>query len=252
MSEMFREIPALRVNKESAPVQERIVTDEQIKIVINDTVTRTFSISPDSLKEFAVGYILGEGLAVSVDNITKLEIDENTIYVDVDLVDFDIRKELVVGSDCFGGWRRKIEYINPVESDYTVSKEDILEGFRRLKESAEVWKATGGTHIAGLVAKENDIFIAIEDVSRHVAVDKVIGASALKNLDFTKSFIVYSGRMPADMLIKIARIGIPILSSNAAPTSSGYEVALKARITLVGFARGERFNIYSHPERITI
>lgn len=252
MSEMFREISALRVNKESAPVQERIVTDEQIKIVINDTVTRSFSISPDSLREFAVGYMLGEGLAVSVDNITSLEIEDNTINVDVDLVDFDIRKELVVGSDCFGGWRSKIEYINKVESDYTISKEDIFEGFKRLKESAEVWQATGGTHIAGLVDKDNDTFIAIEDVSRHVAVDKVVGAGALKGIDFSRTFIVYSGRMPADMLIKIARIGIPILTSNAAPTSSGYEVALKAGITLVGFARGERFNIYTHPARIVI
>lgn len=252
MSEMLREISALRVNKEVAQIKEKIVTDEQIKIIINETLTRNFSISPGSLKEFAVGYILGEGLAVSVDNITSVEIEDNTIRVDVDLVDFDIRKELVVGSDCFGGWRTKIEYINNVESDYVISKEDIFEGFRRLKESAKVWQATGGTHIAGLINKKKDDFIAIEDVSRHVAVDKVIGAGALNNIDFSESFIVYSGRMPADMLIKIARIGIPILSSNAAPTSSGYEVALKAGITLVGFARGERFNIYTHPERISI
>ncbi|HML05619.1 MAG TPA: formate dehydrogenase accessory sulfurtransferase FdhD [Methanobacterium sp.] len=252
MSEMFREISALRVNEEISQIDEKIVNDEQIKIIINNTVTRSFSISPNSLKEFTVGYLLGEGLVVSVDNITNIEIEENTIKVDVDLIDFDIRKELVVGSDCFGGWRTKIEYINEVESDYTISKEDIFEGFKKLKENAKTWQATGGTHIAGLVNKDNAEFIAIEDVSRHVAVDKVIGASALKKIDFSRSFIVYSGRMPADMLIKIARVGIPILSSNAAPTSSGYEVAQKAGITLIGFARGERFNIYTYPDRILI
>jgi len=252
MSEMFRKISAIRVSDEISPIDEKIVNDEQIKIIINDSVTRSFSISPSSLKEFTAGYLLGEGLIASVDNITGMDIENNIINVKVDLVDFDIRKELVVGSDCFGGWRRKIEYINEVQSGYTISKEDIFEGFIKLKENARVWQATGGTHIAGLINKEKDEFIAIEDVSRHVAVDKVIGASALKKIDFSTSFIVYSGRMPADMLIKIASVGIPILTSNAAPTSSGYEVADKAGITMVGFARGKRFNIYTHPERISI
>ena len=250
MPEMFRNISAFRFNKKLSRIDEKIVNDEQIKIIINETVSRSFSISPNALKEFAVGYLLGEGLIVSTNNISSIDIENNTVNVSVDLVDFDIRKELIVGSDCFGGWRTKIEYINEVNSDYTISKEDIFEGFKKLKEEARVWKETGGTHIAGLVNKDNNEFIAIEDVSRHVAVDKVIGASALKDIDFSRSFIVYSGRMPADMLIKIARVGIPILSSNAAPTSSGYEVAKKAGITLIGFVRGERFNIYTHQDRI--
>ncbi len=58
--------------------------------------------------------------------------------------------------------------------------------------------------------------------------------------------------MPADMLIKIARVGIPIIASNAAPTSSGFAVAEEARVTMLGFVRGERFNIYTHPHRIII
>lgn len=252
MAEMFKKVNATRVDKEVSLVEEKIVNDEQIKIIINNTVSRSFSISPNSLKEFTIGYLLGEGLIVSVDNISEIKIEKDTINVTVDLADFDIRKELIVGSDCFGGWRTKIDYITEVDSNYTISREDIFEGFKKLKEEARVWKETGGTHIAGLVNKDADEFIGIEDVSRHVAVDKVIGASALKKIDFSRSFLVYSGRMPADMLIKVARVGIPILTSNAAPTSSGYAVAQKAGITLAGFVRGERFNIYTYPQRILI
>ena len=157
---------------------------------------------------------------------------------------------MVVGSDCFGGWRTKIEFIGKVKSDFTISKEALIDAFDKLKKAAKVWQETGGTHVAGLVYK--DYFVAMEDVSRHVAVDKVIGAGALKNYDFSKSYIVYSGRMPADMLIKIARVGIPIIASNAAPTSSGFAVAEEARVTMLGFVRGERFNIYTHPHRIII
>lgn len=247
---MFKRVNAIRFEGKPSNVVETIVNDEEIEMTINDSVSRRFSISPNSLREFTVGYLLGEGLTGSADNITNISIEENVINAEIDLVDFDIRKELVVGSDCFGGWRTKIEFIGKVESDFTISKEALIDAFDKLKKAAKVWQETGGTHVAGLVYKDD--FIAMEDVSRHVAVDKVIGAAALENYDFSQSYIVYSGRMPADMLIKIARVGIPIIASNAAPTSSGFAVAEEARVTMLGFVRGERFNIYTHPHRIII
>jgi FdhD protein len=250
MTEMFKSVNAVRIEGKSSYIEEKIVNDEEIELVINENVSRRFSISPNSLKEFTVGYLLGEGLITSADNITNITIEANTIKATIDLTDFDIRKELVVGSDCFGGWRTKIEFVGEVESNFKVAKEDIFKYFNMLREKAEVWQETGGTHIAGLVTPES--FIAIEDVSRHVAVDKVIGAGALAKCDFSRSFIVYSGRMPADMLIKIARVGIPIIASNAAPTSSGVAVAEETHVTMVGFVRGNRFNIYTHPDRISI
>ena len=248
MLEMFKQVNAIRFEGKPSKVVETIVNDEEIEMIINNSVSRRFSISPNSLREFTVGYLLGEGLTGSADNISNISIEENIIKAEIDLDDFDIRKELVVGSDCFGGWRTKIEFVGKVKSDFTISKEALTEAFGKLKNEAKVWQETGGTHVAGIVYEDN--FIAIEDVSRHVAVDKVIGAGALKNYDFSKSFIVYSGRMPADMLIKIARVGIPIIASNAAPTSSGFSVAEETRVTMLGFVRGERFNIYTHPHRI--
>ena len=91
-----------------------------------------------------------------------------------------------------------------------------------------------------------------EDVSRHVAVDKVIGAAAERGYDFSKCYITYSGRMPADMLIKVIRIGVPIIISNAAPAGSGYDVAKTGNITMIGFVRGDRFTIYTAPERVNL
>lgn len=250
MQKMVREVKALRVQDDVSPLEEIIVCDEEVELFINEQVSRRFSISPTHLEEFAVGYLLGEGLAVSVKDITRIDVHDNKINVEIDLADFDIRKELVVGSDCFGGWRRKIEMVNKVESKFQLTKEEIFKAFAKLKDSAKVWKETGGTHVAGIVYMDD--FIAIEDVSRHVAADKVIGAAALNNFDLTSSFMVYSGRMPADMMIKIARVGIPVIASNAAPTSSGFSVAQESGVTMIGFVRGDRFNIYSSPERVLI
>lgn len=250
MLEMFRKIYAIRVDEESHQIEEEIVEDVEVEMIINDLAFGRFSLSPNFLKEFALGYLLGEGLISSLDNISNLKIEDSTIDMNIDSVDFDIRRELIMSSDCFGGFRQKVEFLEKVESDYTVSKEDILDASRRLREESEIWRQTGGTHIAALVDKDN--FIAIEDVSRHVAIDKVMGAALLKGIDFSRSFMVSSGRMPADMVMKVARVGIPILTSKAAPTVSGYIAGEKSGLTLVGFVRGKRFNIYTHPERILV
>lgn len=232
--------------------EEEIVADETVTLVINDSLTRSFSISPNSLEDFTVGYMLGEGIINTVDNVEKLEVDGNKITATVDLEDFDIMKELIVGSDCFGGWRTKIDLINKVDSDFKADGDEILYFMEKIREKAITWEKTGGTHIAGLVNKEKNMFISREDISRHVAIDKVIGASAIEKLDFGNSYIVFSGRMPADVLIKIARVGIPLIASNAAPTLSGYTVANEANITMIGFGRENRFNVYTHPQHLKI
>lgn len=249
MPEMIKKVNIIRVGKEIQEIEESISDDDEIKIVVNKTVIGTFSMSPSHLKEFVVGYLLGEGLLNSKDDIKKLEIDGKTIEVETDLADFDLRRELVMSSDCFGGMRSKIDLTKKVESDYTITKEKIFEASKVLRERSEVWSSTGGTHIAVLVNGDN--YIGIEDVSRHVAIDKVIGAAELQNVNFSNSFMFSSGRMPGDMIIKVARVGIPIIASKSAPTSSGYMVGQESNVTVIGFVRGNRFNIYTHPQRIS-
>ena len=83
-----------------------------------------------------------------------------------------------------------------------------------------------------------------------IAVDKVIGYGLLNNFDLSESYVIYSGRMPADMVIKMTRSGVPILASNAAPANSGYNIAKKGNITLVGFLRGQRCNVYNNQNRV--
>ncbi|MGZ7044537.1 MAG: formate dehydrogenase accessory sulfurtransferase FdhD [Methanobacterium sp.] len=248
MPEMIKKVDIVRVGREIQEIEEPISNDDEIKIVVNKTVIGTFSMSPNHLKEFVVGYLLGEGLLSSKNDIKKLEIEGKTIEVETDLIDFDLRRELVMSSDCFGGMRSKIELTKKVESDFTISKEAILEASKALRQRSEIWSTTGGTHIAILVNEDN--YIGIEDVSRHVAIDKVIGAGELQDVDFSNSFMFSSGRMPGDMIIKVARVGIPIIASKSAPTFSGYLAGKESNVTVIGFVRGNRFNIYTHPERI--
>ncbi|RBQ22457.1 Protein FdhD [Candidatus Methanobinarius endosymbioticus] len=246
---LTREITAMKYKdgKNEKKIEE-IVFDETVSLKINDTPTRNFSTLPDSLIDFAAGYMIGEGIIKSFEEIEEIEVRETTINAKIE--NYHAEKDLVLGSDSSGGWRSRIKNITLVKSYLKIKKDELIINIEKLRKNADIWQKTGGTHVAAFVNNKNNEFIVREDVSRHVAVDKVIGAASRKKLDFSQSYVIYSGRMPVDMVIKIARVGIPILASNAAPSFSGYTTAEKANITLVGFIRGDRFNIYTHTDRI--
>lgn len=228
-------------------VTENVVKDSTITLTINNKIKRSLSAIEDSLKEFAVGYLFNENMVKTLEDIEKIEIDGNKINVEIN--DTLLKtKETVLCSDSAGGWRSKINNIEPVTSNFQVKSDELIERIEELKNNAQIWQATGGTHVAGIVYKDN--FIVKEDVSRHVAVDKVIGYGILHDYDLSNCYVIYSGRMPADMVIKIVRAGIPVLASNAAPAYSGCETAKKGNVTLVGFLRGQRFNVYNNKNRI--
>ena len=244
----IEEIDAISFKNGTAKnVMEKVVKDETVTLTINGNISRSLSAIEDSLKEFAVGYLFNENMVRSLEDIKKIEIDGPAINVEID--DTLLKtNETVLCSDSAGGWRSKIKEVNPVESDFQVNVDELINRIEELKNNAEIWQSTGGTHVAGIVHDWQ--FVVKEDVSRHVAVDKVIGYGILNGFDLNHSYVIYSGRMPADMVIKMTRAGVPILASNAAPANSGYNIAKKGNITLVGFLRGQRCNIYNNQNRI--
>lgn len=244
----IEEIDAINYkNGKAKDVKEKVVKDETITLTINGDISRSLSAIEDSLKEFAVGYLFNENMVNSMESIKKINVDGTQIHAEID--DTLLKtNETVLCSDSAGGWRSKIKTVNPVESDFQVEASELISRIEELKDNAEIWQATGGTHVAGIVYDSE--FIVKEDVSRHVAVDKVIGYGLLHDFDLSNSYVIYSGRMPADMVIKMTRAGVPILASNAAPANSGYNIAKKGNITLVGFLRGQRCNVYNNQNRI--
>ncbi|WP_410319679.1 formate dehydrogenase accessory sulfurtransferase FdhD [Methanobrevibacter sp.] len=244
----IEEIDAINYKKGIATdAKEKVVKDETITLTINGDISRSLSAIEDSLEEFAVGYLFNENMVNSMDAIKEIKVEGTQINAEID--DTLLKtNETVLCSDSAGGWRSKIKNVNPVKSTFQVKAEELISRIEELKDNAEIWQATGGTHVAGIVYK--DQFVVKEDVSRHVAVDKVIGYGLLHGFDLSQSYVIYSGRMPADMVIKMTRAGVPILASNAAPANSGYNIAKKGNITLVGFLRGQRCNIYNNQNRV--
>lgn len=254
--------------------EEKTVEDEYAYLFIDCLPPRKFSVYPKNLDDFAIGYCLGEGLIKTNEDIEEIKVSKTNVLVKTRLnhtseEDFE-QDDIVqkrkgkcehacvcrlleyqgVNSDNAGGIRSPLKTVTPNNSTLKIDATQIIKDMENLKENAKIWQDTGSVHVAQLIYKNKSIIR--EDVSRHVAVDKVIGAAFKSGYDLTQSYITYSGRMPADMLIKVIRVGIPIIISNAAPAASGYEIAKKGNITMVGFVRNNRFNLYSAPQRINL
>ena len=255
-------------------IKEFSVNDEYTYLFIDYLPPRKFSTYPVDLEDFAIGYCLGEGLIKDYFDIESIRVDGTNILVTTTLShdpEEDLEQEGIVqqkkgncehacvcrlleyqgvNSDNAGGIRSDLETIEPIQSDLTVDATQIIKDIKHLTDEAKIWQKTAGVHVAQL--KYEDKVIIREDVSRHVAVDKVIGAASKEGFDFSRCYISYSGRMPADMLIKVIRVGIPIIISNAAPAASGIDVANAGNITMVGFVRDNRFTVFTAPERINL
>ena len=255
-------------------IEERTVDDEYTYLFIDFLPPRKFTTYPIDLEDFTIGYCLGEGLIKDYSDIESIKIEGTNVLVSTKLSHLpeeDLEQEGIVQdrkgncehacvcrlleyngvlSDNAGGIRSELKTIEKNTSDLTIDARDIIEDMKYLKEHALIWSKTASVHVAQLVYQDKRIIR--EDVSRHVAVDKVIGAAAREGYDFSQCYITYSGRMPADMLIKVIRVGIPIIISNAAPAGSGIDVALAGNITMIGFVRGDRFTIYTAPERVNM
>ncbi|HHT18841.1 MAG: formate dehydrogenase accessory sulfurtransferase FdhD [Euryarchaeota archaeon] len=246
MSKMFKKTKIIRVNNQVRDIEDLIALDSKIELDVNGKKLGKFYLSPFNLEDFTLGYLLDERYIKSLKDVNKIEFKPSSIQVF--LKNFESYEDSDL--DCYNGWFHRDQTISFVKSDLKVGKETILQAYDHLIEKAEVWSKTGGTHVAALVDETH--FIVREDVSRHVAVDKVIGAGLKKNIDFSDSFLLCSGRIPPDRVVKLANVGIPIMITKAAPTMEGLKMGEKAGITLVGFLRNGRFNIYTHPHRIII
>jgi FdhD protein len=107
-------------------------------------------------------------------------------------------------------------------------------------------------HAAAIYRTDGSMVALAEDVGRHNAVDKAIGVAALKQTDFSECFLTSTGRLSGDIVFKASKVGLPIVASLGAALDSGVAMAEAANLTLAGFVRGKRLNIYTFPERILL
>jgi FdhD protein len=210
-------------------------------------------------KELALGWLFDEGVLQSLDEIKQVTVKDNDIAVMTKRPLPEERLRVIgvtriLTTACGLSISKFLRVIGEtveehVKSDYRVKAGVIIRMLQELDDRSKLFKLTGGTHASALF-EDGRLVAFAEDVGRHNAIDKVIGIAVQSKVDFSRSVLVSSGRQPADMVLKAARMGIPILASKASPIRSGIIAAKKTGVTLICFVREHRMNVYTHESRV--
>jgi FdhD protein len=246
-------IPILKITGDSSRADDDLVAvEKKIRISVNGEGVLSLVCTPTMVREFIVGIVHNERLISGewcADRMT-IEYGEE-IHVDVPSSGTVRGGERIVTSGCGGGVSFGRDDIGKITDGITFTAGVIREMFREFQRRSEVYKLTGGAHSAALTDGERILSFA-EDIGRHNAVDKVIGYCLLENLSFQGKIMLASGRLSSEIVLKCASCAIPVLVSRAAPTSLAVKIAESYGVTLVGFVRGERMNVYTGKERIVL
>jgi len=244
-------------NGTAAETKQSVATEVPCTIVVNDSEVATIMCTPTHFREFAVGYLYTSGMISSAHEISGFCCDDTRWRLDVTTsreIDFALLGKRLYTSGCGRG----VMYSNvimlssrhPLESAFHVTKECVSLCVKWLLSCSSLYKETRGVHTAALgMGGELPAFYR-DDIGRHNAVDKVIGRSLMDGADFSRSILISTGRISSEILHKVKRTGIPIVLSRGAPTHQTVLMAREMGVTVIGFARGESFTIYSNSDRV--
>ena len=259
--EISSRIPVIRVAEDQAFEFEDLVASEMaITLLVNGVSIVSLLCSPSDLEALAVGFLLSEGLLTAREDLRQVKIDEKATTIEITLASLPENwQEAFHSKTLTSGCGKGITFTStsalrrlaPVRSRLVVDPADILRLLKDFRTISTQFRQTGGVHSAALATKEKILFFT-EDIGRHNAVDKLIGRAFLDSLPLADKIILSSGRISGEIMTKVIRNRIPILVSRTAPTCMSVTEAEDFGITLIGFARNRRMNIYSHPQRLLL
>jgi FdhD protein len=237
-------------------VDTETIVEAPVSLTVNGEVWITFMCTPVHLEALAVGFLYNEGIIEKMDEVSDVRLCEHGDNVDVWL-NHDAQQP--------ASWRRTSGCTGGVTGVDLLAKPNIsfngnqpklppktiMKLVEMLFQAQSLYRETGGVHTSALSNGEN-ILISAEDIGRHNTLDKIAGLCLMNNIWPETKILITTGRISSEMLQKAARLNAPILISRTSPSSLSIEMAERYGITLIGYARKHRFNIYSNTQRVDL
>jgi len=237
---------------------DKVVTEARIELDLNDGKHSLAMLClPADLESLAVGFLVGEGALRDRSELhdVRVNVENNKVFLHGDF-DEDALEAMANrwtwGTGCgSGGTGRDLDSaaFGRVGQGLTIGPGKLIELAKTFTGKADMWKATGGLHACALADTEKIILFA-EDVGRHNAFDKIMGRAFLDGIDVTDKLVLMTGRLSAEIVSKAVACGLSMLVSRSAVTALGAKLAGRFGLTLVGFLRGQRLNVYTGFDRI--
>ncbi len=245
-------------------IDDDLAIEEPLEIRVRGRAVSVTMRTPGNDDELAAGFLVTEGLIKSVKDVVRIEPCErneagnlvNVVLAPQVAVDFEkLTRHVFASSSCGLCGKATIDAVHgnfpPVKSDVKVDAEVLLGLPRTMREAQATFARTGGLHAAGIFTAAGELVVLREDVGRHNAVDKVVGYALLKELlPLDKHVLLVSGRASFEILQKALAARIAIVAAVSAPSTLAVDFASDSGMTLVGFLREGRMNIYTHGERV--
>lgn len=256
------EVRAVRVSPNAREAMDDAVsTEAPLEIRVETRPVSVTMRSPGADEELALGFLWTEGALPSMDAVltVRCEGDRVDVFLRPEIA-FDyarLSRHVFASSSCGVCGKASVELAlrtaAPLAPDdgIRVGVSQVLALPQRLRAAQSVFDSTGGLHAAALCDQEGAVVVAREDVGRHNAVDKVIGNRLrMREAPGRAPILMVSGRVSFEIVQKALAARLPIVAAVSAPTSLAVDLAQKSGVTLVGFLRSGRFNLYTHPQRI--
>ena len=230
------------------------IVEAPVGLTVNGQPWITFMCTPTDLEAMAVGFLYNEGVISSMQEVADARVCDHGDNVDVWLSrSIQEPRSWRRTSGCTGGVTAVDLLAMPdvaFEPGVPRFEPDVIGTLvEQLFNSQELYRETGGVHTSALTDGERLIFSA-EDIGRHNTLDKIAGLCLMNDVWPATRILISTGRISSEMLQKAARLGAPVVISRTSPSSLSIEMAERYGITLIGYARRQRFNVYSNPQRI--
>jgi len=257
-------------NSEKTEELDVVLIESPLDIIVNSESIVSIICLPNFLEELALGFLFSIGIINSIDEIEKTDLDnmEGKIHITLKKP-IDIKSDMndinpisrVIDTTCGlpSPWRDVIKGTLEVSKKALLSKNSIklksdiiFSSIIRMQKETKLFRETGGCHGAAIFNIEGELLTVKEDIGRHNAIDKVIGDLLKRKHNFKNIFLTTTGRLTGDSVLKAIRAKIPIVASLSAAIESGIRLAFAYGITLIGFVRGKKMNIYTHSNQVLL
>ena len=246
----------------AASIADPVAAETPVVLVYNDVSQAVMMATPADLEDFATGFSLTEGIVGRAGEITEMACEDVALGLEIRMTipkdragRLRQRQRSVEGRTGCGlcgimSLEQALRPLPVLQAAASVEAKAITDALAALPALQLANQASGAAHAAAFATTDGKIRLVREDVGRHNAFDKLIGGMAREKIDPAAGFVVLTSRFSAELVQKAAIAGIGIVAAVSAPTTLAIELAQAAGLTLIAFARGHGFSIYTHPQRI--
>lgn len=237
-------------------ISDLVAKEITFTILLNKKKLVTLNCSPEKYKYLGLGFLYTSGILQKKEDIISLDINEKQGLMNIKIKGVSLSSEDIINSNLWIGSYRQLEEQKKtplsIDTSLKISSNLVYSLISEMQGRANFFKLTGGVHSCALVDKQGSIILFSEDISRYNSIDKILGEAFVNNITTEDKIVLTSCRITSGILRKIIIGKLPIVISRAAPTDLAIKLAKRMGITLVGFVREKRMNIYTHPERIEV